>query len=101
MNFDPDLTVFDDASYAGLLAVSLVEKGIPVGLALFVTLESVAERKVPPHLREPLDIVMPGFCDALESDMNNPKSWEAARELHAELVASGELQNLSDTGTAH
>ena|SRR5690554_3960315 len=101
MNFDPDLTVFDDAAYAGILAASLVEKGIPVQIALPLVQASVPDRKVPAHLREVLDVVAPGFCDAFESDMNDPRSWDAARELHAELVASGELQSGSDTDPAH
>lgn len=101
MNFNPDLTVFDDAAYAGLLANSLIEEGLPVGLVLLLVQESVPERKVPQHLREPLDIAMPGFCDALESDMNSPESWEAAREIHSQLVASGALQNPTTTDTVH
>lgn len=101
MKFDPDLTVFDDMAYAGILAASLVQKGIPVQIALPLVQASVPDRKVPAHLREVLDDMLPGFCDALESDMNNPRSWDAARELHAEMVASGELQSDADSVTVH
>lgn len=101
MNFDPDLTVFDDKAYAGILAASLVQKGIPVEIALHLVQESVPDRKVPAHLRKALDVLIPGFCDALEQDMNDPRSWDAARELHAEMVASGELRSDADSGTVH